>query len=90
MSICNAYKIEGLVQGVFYRAYTQREAQRLGLTGFVRNEPDGSVYVVACGERAALEAFEAWLWQGPPQANVTNVSKFPSLLGGFSGFEVET
>lgn len=84
-----AYRIEGLVQGVFYRAHAQREAKRLGLTGFVRNEADGSVYAVACGDPAALTAFEAWLWKGPEKANVTRVVKTQSDLMHFTRFDVE-
>ena len=85
-----SYRIEGLVQGVFYRATTQREAQRLGLTGFARNEPDGSVYVIACGEPEILEVFEVWLWKGPVNARVTNITKAPNdLLIHFTNFDVE-
>lgn len=90
MTQCFAYKIEGFVQGVFYRATAQREAQKLGLTGFVRNEADGSVFAVACGSVEALTAFEAWLWKGPEKANVTKVTKSPSLLGHFTSFDVQS
>ena len=83
-----AFVIEGKVQGVFYRAEAQREAVRLGLTGFVRNEPNGTVFAVACGEEEALAAFELWLWKGPVQAKVTNVRKSISFLGPFSSFDV--
>lgn len=86
---CTAYKIEGLVQGVFYRVSAQREAQRLGLTGFVRNEADGSVFAVACGHADALMAFEAWLWKGPDKAHVTKVTSFAYDGADFSGFNVE-
>ncbi|MFI4956316.1 MAG: acylphosphatase [Gammaproteobacteria bacterium] len=88
MSNCIAFIIEGKVQGVFYRAEAQKEAQRLGLTGFVRNEPEGTVLAVACGEPEALAAFELWLWKGPAHANVSNVRKSTSKLGPFSRFDV--
>lgn len=50
--------VRGRVQGVYFRASTRDEARRLGLTGWVRNEPDGSVRVLAEGPRAALEALQ--------------------------------
>ena len=89
MNGCMAYKIEGRVQGVFYRVEAQKEATRLGLTGFVRNEPDGSVYAVACGAPEALAAFELWLWKGPDRALVSNVRKSTSNEGPFIRFDVE-
>ena len=66
-------RIEGLVQGVGYRAAMQDRAQRLGLTGWVRNRRDGSVEAVAQGPIEALERFVAWARQGPPAARVTSV-----------------
>ena len=89
MTICFAYRIEGLVQNVFYRVTARREAERLGLTGFVRNESDGSVYAVVCGNPEALTEFEAWLWKGPERAIVSNVFKTPIKSEPFKGFEVQ-
>ena len=89
MATCMAFIIEGKVQGVFYRVEAERQAKRLGLTGFVRNEPNGTVCAVACGEEGALAAFELWLWEGPEHAKVSSVKKSKSLLGPFSSFEVE-
>jgi len=65
--------VRGRVQGVFFRASTQREAYRLGLSGYAHNLPDGSVEVLACGESAAVQQLCDWLWQGPPSARVTQV-----------------
>lgn len=70
---CRHCVVEGRVQGVFYRASTQRKARELGLSGWVRNLTDGSVEVYACGEGAQLEALCAWLEEGPPHAVVTSV-----------------
>lgn len=70
---CAAFKVSGRVQGVFFRASTQREAQRLGLTGWVRNTENGGVELVACGSVAALAELEAWLQHGPPHAHVLQV-----------------
>lgn len=66
--------VSGLVQGVWYRASTQKEAQRLGLTGWVRNLSDGRVEVLACGSREQVQALYEWLKVGPPRAKVTEVS----------------
>jgi acylphosphatase len=66
--------VSGQVQGVWYRASTQKQALQWGLTGWVRNLPDGRVEVLACGEKAqVLQLFE-WLKQGPPKAKVAEVS----------------
>ncbi len=71
---CLLCRVTGRVQGVFFRASTQREARRLGVTGFARNLRDGSVEVLACGESAAVAALKEWLYRGPPQARVSAVS----------------
>lgn len=65
--------IKGRVQGVFFRAYTQEEAQRLGLVGWVRNRSDGDVETVAEGEEEQVEQLISWLHQGPPAARVSGV-----------------
>ncbi|MEJ2059791.1 MAG: acylphosphatase [Gammaproteobacteria bacterium] len=70
MSDCRRYRVSGRVQGVFYRASAQAQGQALGLSGWVRNLPDGDVEAVACGAEPQLEAFERWLAQGPPHAVV--------------------
>jgi acylphosphatase len=69
------FLVSGVVQGVFYRASTRVQAQRLGLNGHARNLPDGCVEVIAHGEPAALDALEQWLWQGPPAAQVERVER---------------
>ncbi len=65
--------ISGFVQGVFFRMYTQKEAQALELSGWVRNRPDGRVEAVFEGEKTAVEEMIAWCWEGSPSAKVTNV-----------------
>ena len=65
--------IHGLVQGVFFRAHTQKEAARLGLSGWVKNTQDGCVETVAQGDEGSLESFVVWCHKGPPSANVTKV-----------------
>ena len=70
---CMHYIVTGRVQGVFFRASASETAQRLGLTGWVRNRSDGNVEAVACGDAKALEQFVAWLRRGPLDARVTEV-----------------
>lgn len=66
-------RIEGLVQGVYFRDYTQKEARGLGLSGWVRNRPDGSVEAVLEGEADKVDQMIAWLHIGSPQAEVRSV-----------------
>ena len=73
MTVCKRYKVSGRVQGVFFRASTQREALNLGLTGYARNLSDGSVEVLACGPASAVEQLGDWLSIGPPVAQVSHV-----------------
>ncbi len=65
--------IRGRVQGVFFRAAAQEEAEKCGLTGWVRNRDDGSVECVAQGPQDKLEALLLWLAHGPRAAKVTQV-----------------
>lgn len=80
--------VSGRVQGVFYRASTRQRALELGVSGHARNLPDGRVEVLACGDQAAVDRLRAWLWEGPPQAYVTEVRceavAVPEGLAGFS------
>lgn len=79
--------VEGRVQGVSFRAYTESMGSDLGLQGYVRNLPDGRVEIVAEGPEDALEKLEQWCWQGSPAASVRDVhSESQPASGGFSGF----
>lgn len=73
MNRCIRCFVSGRVQGVWYRDSTRRQAQALGVRGFARNLHDGCVEVLACGPEEALERLEAWLWEGPPAAQVSEV-----------------
>jgi acylphosphatase len=66
-------RISGRVQGVWFRASTREEALRRGLSGWVRNLPDGRVEAVFEGDRPALDAMLAWCRVGPPGARVAGV-----------------
>lgn len=72
------YLVQGRVQGVFFRASTRTEAQRLKLAGWARNLPDGRVEVLAAGDELALNQFEQWLHVGPADAKVHSVEKKPA------------
>ncbi|OOF42894.1 acylphosphatase [Rodentibacter rarus] len=65
--------IYGRVQGVGFRYFTWKEAEKLGIKGTVRNRDDGSVEVIAQGDDTQLRAFDQWLRQGPRTANVIRV-----------------
>lgn len=65
--------IRGRVQGVWFRESTRIEAERLGVTGWVRNLADGSVEAVIEGEAGAVREMEAWCHHGPPSARVSEV-----------------
>lgn len=74
--------VHGRVQGVYFRDFTRRHARRLGLVGYVRNLPDGTVEAVAEGSREALESLLTELRVGPPAAEVTRVEVYWGLPSG--------
>ena len=80
------FLVSGRVQGVFFRASTRNEAERLGLAGSARNLDDGRVEVIASGPEDALAALERWLWQGPPSARVEDVTRESIAGRDFDGF----
>jgi acylphosphatase len=80
--------ITGKVQGVFYRDTTKRKAHEFGVHGFVRNQPDGSVYAEVEGTQEALDALVAWCHEGPDMAVVAGVVVTEGEVVGFSGFEI--
>ena len=80
--------IAGRVQGVAFRAYTVDEAAARGVTGWVRNSPDGRVEAVCEGERTAVEAMIAWCRKGPPAARVSSVEVVWEETKGELGFVV--
>ena len=65
--------IKGKVQGVFFRAYTKDEADRLGLSGWVRNLPDGSVEALISGADQNVDKMAQWLSTGSPMSEVSQV-----------------
>lgn len=89
MRRCLSIRVIGRVQGVFYRASARDKAQELGLSGFVRNEPDGAVYIQIEGEEALVKEFETWCWQGSPRAHVEGVTVNEAEPLQLSGFEIK-
>jgi acylphosphatase len=82
--------ISGRVQGVFFRAETQRAAMNFNLTGWVRNTADGRVEAVFEGEEENVDKMLAWCRIGPPAARVENVTiKEEPYTGGFSDFSIK-
>jgi acylphosphatase len=81
--------VHGYVQGVYFRAATQQEAARLDVNGWVANQWDGSVKVVAEGPDASLERLLRWLEHGPPAARVAHVDvMWSEATGEFRGFQI--
>ena len=81
--------ISGRVQGVFFRGFVELHARRLGVEGYVRNQQDGAVEVVAEGDRNGLEELASLLKQGPSAARVDNVQlDWGEVTGAYHGFSV--
>ncbi|MFZ0242491.1 MAG: acylphosphatase [Desulfobacterales bacterium] len=81
--------ISGIVQGVFFRVETQQAAQRLDVSGWVRNKRDGTVEAVIEGERQKVEAMLDWCRKGPPRAVVDNVAvEWETYTGEMVDFRV--
>ena len=73
--------VRGRVQGVWYRGSTRERAQELGLLGWVRNRPDGSVELIAQGPRDAVERLVEWCQRGPPGAYVSDLQQNTEPIG---------
>ena len=80
--------VSGRVQGVCFRMETREQAQLFGLTGWVRNLPDGRVEVMASGEETQLKQLRDWLKQGPDLARVLNVEYEELEHQEFDGFTI--
>jgi acylphosphatase len=81
--------VSGKVQGVFFRAKTQQEAFRLGVRGWVRNRPEGTVEAIFEGDSQIVEKAIEWCWKGSPMARVANVEvQMQDYSGEFGDFSV--
>lgn len=89
MTRCVQAVVTGKVQGVYFRAFTQEEAERLGLVGWVRNLPTGQVETLFCGPSTQVEAMIDWLSIGSPHSIVTEVTvKDMSCAEQLSNFSI--
>jgi acylphosphatase len=80
--------VSGRVQGVWYRAHTERRARELGLCGTVENLPDGTVEIVAEGDASSIDQLLEWAWSGSPLSEVGSVEVEDLSLAGRRGFSV--
>jgi acylphosphatase len=78
--------IRGRVQGVWFRESMRQEAERLGVTGWVRNRADGRVEAIVQGSASAVDSIVAWARRGPPEAEVEDVEVTPAE-GDYPRFE---
>lgn len=83
-----AWRLRGRVQGVGFRWWTRKKALALGLEGWVRNEPDGSVSLHVRGGAREVEAMEQAVREGPPGARVGEAEETPPEIGDASGFDI--
>ena len=81
--------VYGKVQGVFYRQSTREKAAGLGITGYVRNLPDDTVYILATGTEEQLNEFINWCKLGPSKARVSNIDVKELPVQQFSNFRIE-
>jgi acylphosphatase len=82
--------VKGIVQGVNFRYYSQRQATKFNVSGWVKNLPDGSVAAVFEGDEQDVEAMVQWCRRGPPSAHVTELIAQPEeYRGEFSSFSVK-
>ena len=81
--------VSGVVQGVFYRQSTKEKALELGISGLVKNLPDGNVQIVATGTSDQLDQLVQWCKQGPSRAKVTEVNVEQVTQQVFMGFVIQ-
>lgn len=86
--LARLYRVRGRVQGVGFRYFVERAANELGLSGWVRNDDDGTVQVYAVGNHDQLSQLAGLLWQGPRWAEVRGVDESEAPLEHVRGFSV--
>ncbi|EHQ28335.1 acylphosphatase [Mucilaginibacter paludis] len=80
--------VRGKVQGVSYRAATKAVANQLGVNGFIKNEPDGNVYIEAEAEDWNMPLFLDWCHEGPQGTVVTSVESNEGEIKNYRNFEI--
>nr|WP_039954031.1 acylphosphatase [Vibrio caribbeanicus] len=88
MKNCERFTIKGHVQGVGFRYHTYLEARKLDLVGYAKNLTDGSVEVIACGEKEPIETLATWLKSGPSHAIVISVAREQAKDEGHVDFDI--
>ncbi|MFL6736788.1 MAG: acylphosphatase [Sphingomonas sp.] len=88
VEVARHLSIRGRVQGVFFRAWSREQAEELGVSGWIRNRPDGHVEAHVEGDRAAVEQIIERLRKGPPAAEVDDLRTWDADVFDFTGFEV--
>jgi acylphosphatase len=86
--ICRRIVVHGLVQGVFFRDSCRREAQEAGVSGWVRNRPDGAVEALFEGSEDDVQRMLDWARRGPPYARVERVDVIEEQPTGHTGFAI--
>ncbi len=86
--VCYTVRVHGRVQGVGFRYSAQAKAEQLGVAGWVRNEPDGSVSVKCEGANEAVQRFLSYLKQGPPPAEVISTDVHMAAPDGRKRFSI--
>lgn len=81
--------VSGIVQGVYYRQSTKEKALELGISGIVKNLPDGNVHILATGTSELLDQLVQWCKQGPKHAKVTEVNVENVEVQKFFGFTIQ-
>lgn len=87
--ISRTIRVSGDVQGVFYRKYTREAAERIGVTGLVRNLPEGDVEILVTGTSEQVQQLIDWCWTGSPRSRVQQVTVQEKALELFTGFRIE-
>ncbi|MDO8570101.1 MAG: acylphosphatase [Candidatus Daviesbacteria bacterium] len=80
--------ITGRVQGVFFRHFSEREAQKLDIKGLVKNLPDGSLYIEAEGEKENLDKFTKWCKKGPKFAKIEQIKTSETPIKNYNKFSI--
>jgi acylphosphatase len=80
--------VKGIVQGVFFRFNAHIEGLKLGVTGYVMNKPDGSVFIEAEGPEESINKLIEWCQIGPPKAKVTEVKAEEGEVKNYRNFEI--
>jgi acylphosphatase len=89
MQKCVIIKVFGRVQGVFFRASTKARADQLNIKGYVRNENDGSVFIIAEAEENNINTFIKWCESGPKNADVLRCEVQEAPVNGYKNFTIE-